>query len=168
MLFNLNLSRRSFLGQVIDTDLLLCTGFDLEHEVLFLCHVFAQRQMNDRKIERSYGRCLVRQQLLAAWDSMEISFHMKKKSDSLQPKIYKTLKLCWLLNWVSIARVVACFPQASWSLPATTATHLETPCVCAFLSDPREQSRRAASRAWPLIWPSKPSITFWNSLQRDC
>ena len=36
-LFNSNLSRRPFLGQVVDLDLLLCTGFDLEHAVLFLC-----------------------------------------------------------------------------------------------------------------------------------
>ena len=35
VLFNLNLSRRPFLRQVIDLDLLLCTGFDSEHEVLF-------------------------------------------------------------------------------------------------------------------------------------
>ena len=47
-----------------------------EHSVLFLCHIFAQRPMIDRKIERSDGRGLGRQQLLA--DSMEISFHMKK------------------------------------------------------------------------------------------
>ena len=31
-----------------------------------------------------------------------------------------------------------------------------------------KQSRRAAQSAWPLIWPSKPSITFLNSLRRDC
>ena len=68
-----------FLGQVVYTDLLLCTGFDLEHAVLFLCHIFAQRRTNDRTIEQSNGRCFGRQQLLT--DSMEISFHMKNKSD---------------------------------------------------------------------------------------
>ena len=31
-LFDSNLSRRPFLGQVVDSDLLLCTGFDSEHE----------------------------------------------------------------------------------------------------------------------------------------
>ena len=96
----------------------------------------------------------------------------EKKSDSLRPEIYKALKPCWLLNWVSIARVVACFPQASQSLPAATASYSETPCVCARPSDPHKQSRTAAPslgpRAWPLILPSKPSITFWNSLLRDC
>ena len=92
--FDSNLSRRPFLGQVVDTDLLLCTGFDSEHAVLFLCHIFTQRPINDRKIERSDGRGLGRQQLLA--DSMEISFqvHMKKKSDSSRPEIYKALKPC--------------------------------------------------------------------------
>ena len=71
------LSRRPFLGQVVDTDLLLCTGFDSEHAVLILCHIFTQRPMNDRQIERSDGRCFGREQLLA--HSMEISFPRKKK-----------------------------------------------------------------------------------------
>ena len=89
--------------------------------------------MNDRKIERSDGRCLGWQQLLDY--SMEISFHMeKKKSDSLRPEIVKALKPYWLLNWTSFARVVACFPQASLSLPAATAADLEMPCVYSRLS----------------------------------
>ena len=45
--FDSNHSRRPFLGQVVDLDLLLNTGFDLEHAVLFLCHMFTQRPMND-------------------------------------------------------------------------------------------------------------------------
>ena len=57
-LFYSNLSRRPFLGQVVDSDLLLCTVFDSEHVVLFLCRIFTQRPINDRKIERSDGRCL--------------------------------------------------------------------------------------------------------------
>ena len=92
---------------------------------------------------------------------------MEKKSDSSRPEIYKALKPYWLLKWVSIGRVVACFPQASRARPAATAADSETPCVCARPSDPRKQSRRAAPRAWPLILPSKPSITFWDSLRRD-
>ena len=110
-LFDSNLSRRPFLGQVVDSDLLLCTGFDSEHAVLFLCHIFTQRPMNDRKIERSDGRGFGRQQLLA--NSIENFISHEKKSDSSRPEIYKALKPYWLLNWVSIARVVACFPQAS-------------------------------------------------------
>ena len=51
VLFDSNLSRRPFLGQVVDLDLLLCTGFDSEHVVLFLYHIFAQRPMNDSKID---------------------------------------------------------------------------------------------------------------------
>ena len=38
-LFDSNLSRHPFLGQVVATDLLLCTRFNLEHAVLFLCHI---------------------------------------------------------------------------------------------------------------------------------
>ena len=42
VLFNWNLSRYPFLGQVIDLDLKLCTGFDSENhdEDLFLCLIF--------------------------------------------------------------------------------------------------------------------------------
>ena len=43
-LFYSNLSRCPFLGQVIDLDLLLCTGSNQEHEVLFLCHIFHRLQ----------------------------------------------------------------------------------------------------------------------------
>ena len=64
------------------------------------------------------------------------------------------LKPCWLLKWVSIARLVAWFPQASLSLLAATADGSETPCVCARPSYPRKQSRSAAPRAWPLILPT--------------
>ena len=65
-LFNSNLSRLPFPRQVVDSDLLLCTGFDSEHAVLILCHILTQRPMNDRKIERSYECGLGWQQLLAA------------------------------------------------------------------------------------------------------
>ena len=36
MLFEKTLSRRPFLGQVVDLDLLLCTGLDSEHANVFL------------------------------------------------------------------------------------------------------------------------------------
>ena len=49
-LFDSNLSKGPFLGQVVHLDLLLCTGFDSEHAVLLLCHSFTQRPMTDRKI----------------------------------------------------------------------------------------------------------------------
>ena len=39
VLFDKNLSRRPFLGQVVNLDLLLCTGFNSESEHAFLFHV---------------------------------------------------------------------------------------------------------------------------------
>ena len=78
VLFYSNLSKRPFLGQVVDLDLLLCTGLNLESAVLFLCHIFTQRPINDCKIELSDGCCFGLQQLLA--DLMEISFPNKKYS----------------------------------------------------------------------------------------
>ena len=138
--------------------LLLCSGFNSKYEVLFLCHIFTQRSMANRKIERSNGRDFGRQQRLAnSRTPSKFSFQMKKNKSSL-PEIYKALKPCSILNWVSIARVVACFLQTSWSQPAATAADSETPCVCAGLSDPRKQSRRAAPRAWSLNSPSKPKF----------
>ena len=77
VLFDLNLSRRPFLAQVVDLDLLLCTGFDSEPAVLFLWHFFTQGSINDHKIERSNGRCFGQQQLLAY--SIGISFPNEKK-----------------------------------------------------------------------------------------
>ena len=68
-LFYLNLSRLPFIGQVIDSDLQLCTGFNSEHVVLFPYHILTQRPMNEKKIEPSDGRCFGRQKLLA--DSIE-------------------------------------------------------------------------------------------------
>ena len=56
VLFDWSLSRLAFLGQVVDLDLLLCTGFDSEHADLFLCLIFTQRPMIDRKIMRSNER----------------------------------------------------------------------------------------------------------------
>ena len=78
VLFDLNLSRCPFLGQVVDLDLLLCTVYKLEHAVLFLCHILTQRPMTDRKIELSHGRCFGWQQLLATSIKILISHENKK------------------------------------------------------------------------------------------
>ena len=45
---------------------------------------------------------------------------------------------------------------------------LSSPVCPAHCGGEQEQSRRAAPRAWQLILPSNPLITFWNSLWRDC
>ena len=47
VLFDWNLSRLPFLGHVIYLDLLLCTGFNLDHAVLLLCHNCTQSPIND-------------------------------------------------------------------------------------------------------------------------
>ena len=67
VLFYSNLSRCPFLGQVVDLDLLLCTGFDSEHAALFLCHIFTQRPVTDKKIERSEGALF--------WSATSLEFH---------------------------------------------------------------------------------------------
>ena len=65
MVFNWNLTRKlaeTIYRQVVDLDLLLCTGHsttgvDLEDGDLFLCLLCTQRPMNDRKIEESDKCC---------------------------------------------------------------------------------------------------------------
>ena len=64
VLFNLNLSRRPFLRQVVNLDLLLCTGFYSELPALFLSHFSTQEPMNYHKMELCHGRCFGLQQLL--------------------------------------------------------------------------------------------------------
>ena len=59
VLFHRKLSRRPFLGQYVDFDLLLCTGFNKDSEVLFLFLSLTQRPMNYCKIEWSNEHCLV-------------------------------------------------------------------------------------------------------------
>ena len=51
VLFNSNLRRLPFLGQVVDLDHRI--QFGRGHAVLFPCHIFTQRPMTDRKIEWS-------------------------------------------------------------------------------------------------------------------
>ena len=49
-------------------------------------------------------------------------FHFTwKKRWFVTARNLQSIKPYWLLNWVSIARMVACFPQASWLLHAATA-----------------------------------------------
>ena len=93
VLFNMNLSKGPFLGQVIDLDLQLCTGFDSEHAVLFLCHIFTQRPMTNRKIKRSDGRCFGWQQLLD--NSVKNKFsHVLVAASNLQSiKTFSNLEL---------------------------------------------------------------------------
>ena len=68
VLFDSNLSRRpfqAFLRQVVDLDLLLCTGFDSEPVVLFQCDIFTQRPTMIERLSKSNVRCFGWQQFLA-------------------------------------------------------------------------------------------------------
>ena len=76
VLFNSNLSRRPFLGQVdevVDLDLLLYTGFDSEYAVLFLCRIFTQRPMTDRSKDSAKRWAL----FWSATTSRQLEFHRK-------------------------------------------------------------------------------------------
>ena len=85
-----------------------------------------------------------------------------------RPNIYKALKPFRLSNWVSIARVVARFPEANWLLPSSTAANSETPYVCARPSDPPNLCRSAAPRAWPLILPLNLLLSSRIAFGRNC
>ena len=123
--------------------------------------------LGSKKIERSDGRCFGRQQLLANFIENFIS--REKKVNRSGPKFTKHKNLFDSLS-VSVSQEwsrEACFPQASRSLPAATATDLEMPCFCASPSesDPPELRWSAAPRILQLTLQSKPLIVFWNSLR---
>ena len=111
------------------------------------------------------GCCFGRQQLLAY--SIEIFISHEKKwlvaAQNLQS--IETLLTLELNQYRKSGRMFS----SSEPVAASSDCSLlgKRPVFCACLSDPRKQSQRAAPRAWPLILPSEPSITFWNSLRRD-
>ena len=120
VLFYSNLSRRPFLRQVVDLDLLLCPGFDSEYAAFFpVSCVYSET--NDWSKDWLKRWAL----LWSAPTSLQFhgNFHFtwKKKVTRCGPKF------SWLLNWVSIARVVACFLQVSRSRPAATAATQNRP-----------------------------------------
>ena len=91
VLFDLNLpgwADSCSLDRLLTLDLLLCTGFNLEHVVLFLCHIstVTLRPRNDWKIEHSKVT-LVSNNFLPI--PSKISFHMKKKLTSSCQKFTK-------------------------------------------------------------------------------
>ena len=124
--------------------------------------------MTDQKIERSDGCGFGQQQVLA--NSIE-NFIQHDKKVLAAARNLQSIKTLLSLELSQRRKSASMFsssePRAGRgdSRPAETAA--ETTCVCARPSNPPEQSRRLASKAWPLIWPSKPLITFWTSLRRD-
>ena len=151
VLFDSNLSRRPFLGQVVDLDLLLCTGFDLEHAVLFLCHIFTQRRMNDRKIEQSDGCCFGLQQLLANSNYSIEYFISNEKQIRHHCPIYTKHLTFLTLKLSQYSKSGSTFSSSEPVRPAATAADSKTPCICARPSDPPKLCRSAA--------------VFWNSLR---
>ena len=129
--------------------------------VLFQSHIFAQRPMTDLKIEQSDACCFGLQQLLANSIKNFIS-HVKKM---------------WLFTAQNLQTIKTVLTlELSQYLKSGGMFFLKLACCCPlgnslWLCLPIQQAQecwRAAPRAWQLIQPSKPSITFWNSLQRDC
>ena len=123
VLFYSNLSGCPFLRQVIDLDLLLCTAFDSEHAVF--------SETNDWYKDWAKRWALLWLATTSCQSHRKFHFTWNKKwlVAALYLQSIKTF-------WVTIARVVACFPQASLLLPAATTAYSETPCVCACPSDP--------------------------------
>ena len=91
VLFHSNVSRHPFFGQFVDLDLLLCKGLNSEHVVLFLCHIFTQRPMTERKIEQSYGRNFgwVRSRISLLLFHRNFHFTWKQKVTCSCPKFTK-------------------------------------------------------------------------------
>ena len=128
---------------------------DSWYVVLFLYRIFTQRSIwLIERLSEAMGTALVGNNFSPS--PSKISFHMKRKEVTRRGPI-------------ELSQYRKSGSMFSSSEPvAATAANSETPCICARPSDPRKQCRRAAPWAWPLILPSKPSITFWNSLWINC
>ena len=88
VLFDSNLSRRPFLRQVVDLDLLHWTGLDPEHAVLFQCHICTQRdQWLIERLSEAMGAALIGNSFSPI--PSKFSFHMKKKVTRRGPKFTK-------------------------------------------------------------------------------
>ena len=103
VLFDWNLSRCPLLRQV-DSDLLLCTGFNLEYADTFLATY---------EWSKDWGK----QWALLGQDTRFREFHRKflsheNRCDPAWPEIYKPLKHLWLLN-SELQRVALLSPQGS-------------------------------------------------------
>ena len=91
LLFDLNLSKHPFLGQVVNLDLLLCTGFDELHAELFPC-LFFHLEINEwsKDWEKRWVLLLL---VTSSWEIHRNSNSTKEQNPSSMPKIYKALKL---------------------------------------------------------------------------
>ena len=79
VLFDSNLSRRPCLGYVVDLDLLLCTGFDSEHAILFLCHILFRDQLMIKRLSEAMGAALVGSNFSPIMNSIENFISHEKK-----------------------------------------------------------------------------------------
>ena len=159
-LFNLNLSRRPFLRQVVNTDLLQrCFAQDLM--VLWFCSYLIFLLRDEWMIER------FSEAMGAAVVGNNIS--------QILWKFHFTWKKMWLVaawNLQSIKTLLALDSsqyRKSGSMFSSTEP-VAASSDCCWLSGFAQASQRAAPKAWLLILNSKPSIIFWNSLRllRDC
>ena len=170
VMFDWYLSRRSFIGQVVNLDQLVCTGLDSVYVDLILFPIFTQRPMNDQRRLRSDERCFDWKQLLPSSYELQskISFHMKTISvvSALSvPEIYKPLKtvmtfeLSQYLKGFFLKRDGRCQHRLppTWKLLVFVLARQTRP-SCAWLS---ERCQKSLAKDFAV----KPSIIFWNSLQ---
>ena len=119
VLFDLNLSRHPFLGLVVNLDdvkldLLLCTGFNLEHVVLFLCPglIFRGQQMIKR-LRDAMKNALVCNKFLPI--TLKFLFHLKNSVVNVQ-------NLHTIINFLTLQLSQYCKSGSMFSLREPSAT----------------------------------------------
>ena len=122
----------------------------------------------------SYIICLLRNQWLmerlreAMGAALVFFISHEKKKWLVAARNLQSIKTLLTLELSQYRKNGSMFSSSEPVAARSDCRRLGNASVCARQSYPRKQSLRAAPRAWPLILPSKPSITFWNSLRRDC
>ena len=132
---------------------------------VFFSHIFTQRPVNDKKIERSYRRGSGLQQRLA--NSIGNFVHMKNKKAVVPDRNLQSIKSFLTLELNQYSKHGSTSSSREQVAASSNCSLLRNTLCLFLLSYPPKLCWSATPTAWPLpvILQSNPLIVFWNSLQ---
>ena len=140
-------------------DLVLCSGFDLEHAVLFLRHISTQKPAKRwARLWSATTSCQLHRKNHFAW---------RKKRWLVVARNLQSIKSFLTLELSQYRKSGSTFSSSELVAARSDCLRLGNalPCVCARPSDPPKLCWSAPPRAQPLNLQSNPSIVSWNSFR---
>ena len=122
-----HLSRRPFLGQIVDFDLLLCTGFDSEHADLFLCAIFTNRH----EWSNDWAKRWTRLWLVTSPRKLHQNFISRENKFVVTARNLQSMKTFLTLELSQHPESGSTFSSSQPVAAAETATESRTPGFCA-------------------------------------